>query len=125
MWELYFITKIGAIHSLCGILAICSIISFLICHMIAITTDDCTEEKICTEQQIANIRKFAKKLFYTFIITLSVFAITPTTSEAYLIYGVGSTIDYLKSNDDAKQLPDKCIKALNAWVDKFTEEENE
>ena len=125
MWELYFITKIGAIHSLCGILAICSIISFFICHMIAITTDDCTEEKICTEQQIANIRKFAKKLFYTFIITLSVFAITPTTSEAYLIYGVGSTIDYLKSNDDAKQLPDKCIKALNAWVDKFTEEENE
>lgn len=123
MWELYFITKIGAIHSLCGILAICSIISFLICHMIAITTDDYSGEKICTEKQIINIRKFAKNLFYTFIITLSVFAITPTTSEAYLIYGVGSTIDYLKSNDDAKQLPDKCIKALNAWVDKFTEEE--
>jgi hypothetical protein len=123
MWELYFITKIGAIHSLCGTLAICSIISFLICHMIAITTDDYSGEKICTEKQIINIRKFAKNLFYTFIITLSVFAITPTTSEAYLIYGVGSTIDYLKSNDDAKQLPDKCIKALNAWVDEFTEEE--
>ena len=125
MWELYFITKIGAIHSLCGILAICSIISFLICHMIAITTDDCTGDKLCTEQQIANIRKFAKKLLYVFIITLSIFVITPTTSQAYLIYGVGSTIDYLKSNDDAKQLPDKCIKALNAWVDEFTEEENE
>lgn len=30
---------------------------------------------------------------------------TPTTKEMLLIYGVGGTIDYIKSNDTAKELP--------------------
>ena len=34
-------------------------------------------------------------------------------NDALLIYGVGCTIDYIKSNDKAKQLSDKCIKALD------------
>ena len=34
-------------------------------------------------------------------------------NDALLIYGVGGTIDYVKSNKTAKQLPDKCIKALD------------
>lgn len=46
----------------------------------------------------------------------------PTTNEALLIYGVGGTIDYVKSNKTAKQLPDKCIKALDKWADNINEE---
>ena len=50
----------------------------------------------------------------------------PDTKEAYVIYGVGNTIDYLKNNETAKQLPDKAIQALDKWADKFlTEEEND
>lgn len=33
------------------------------------------------------------------------------------------TIDYVKSNETAKQLPDKCVKALDKWVDNLNEEE--
>ena len=40
-----------------------------------------------------------------------------------MIWGVGGTIDYVKSNDTAKQLPDKCIKALDEWVESMYEEE--
>lgn len=49
----------------------------------------------------------------------------PTKNEALLIYGVGGTIDYIKSNDTAKQLPDKCVKALDKWVENLTKEENQ
>ena len=31
-------------------------------------------------------------------------------SELYMIYGVGSTINYIKENPTAKQLPDKCVQ---------------
>ena len=31
-------------------------------------------------------------------------------------------IDYIKSNETAKQLPDKCIKALDKWADNINEE---
>ena len=40
-----------------------------------------------------------------------------------MIYGVGDTIDYVKSNNTAKQLPDKCIEALDKWVSSLNEEE--
>ena len=42
------------------------------------------------------------------------------TNEALMIYCVGGTIDYVKSNETAKQLPDKCIKALDKWADNLT-----
>ena len=48
---------------------------------------------------------------------------TPTTKQALLIYGVGGTIDYIQANPTAKQLPDKCINALDKWVDTWNTEE--
>lgn len=41
--------------------------------------------------------------------------------EAFMIWGLGGTIDYIKSNDTAKQLPDKCIEALDKWVETLNE----
>ena len=41
-----------------------------------------------------------------------------------MIYCVGGTIDYIKSNKTAKQLHDKCIKALDKYLDNITKEEN-
>ena len=50
--------------------------------------------------------------------------LVPTTKQALLIYGVGGTVDYLKQNPTAKQIPDKCINALDKWVDSWTEEKD-
>jgi hypothetical protein len=51
-----------------------------------------------------------------FIVLLALIFI-PTTDEAYIIYGIGGTMDYLKSNKTAIGLPDKCIKAIDTWAD--------
>lgn len=48
----------------------------------------------------------------------------PTSKDAMLIFGVGGTIDYIKTNETIKQIPDKCINALDAWVDSLTEKES-
>ena len=42
-----------------------------------------------------------------------------------MIYGIGGTIDYVKSNETAKQLPDKYIKALDKLAENLTKEENQ
>ena len=47
------------------------------------------------------------------------------TNESLMIYCVGGTIDYVKSNKTAKQLPDKCVKALDKYLDNLTKEENQ
>lgn len=71
---------------------------------------------------------FCSKLFkisfscFLFFVTSSI--LTPTTKEAMLIYGVGTTIDYVKQNNTLQQIPDKCINALDAWVDSLNKKES-
>lgn len=68
---------------------------------------------------------YSKRFIFVTIIVGLINFFTPTTNQALLIYGVGVTIDYIKSNGTAKQLPDKCVKALNKWVDNLNEEKQE
>jgi len=124
MWELYFITRIGVIHGLTIAMFLLSFFAAILCYLISISEDDYTGEEACTEWQKSKLRKFANKLFVVFGISVTINVITPTTEEAYLIYGVGSTIDYIQDNPKAKQLPDKCIDALSRWVDNLNKEEN-
>ena len=65
---------------------------------------------------------YFKRFIFVTIIACFINFFIPTTNEALMIYGVGGTIDYIKSNDTAKQLPDKCIKALDKWVENLNEE---
>lgn len=121
MWELYFITRIGVINTLSVILFAISIVLAIICYLaLFIIYDDYSEDT----WQKSKLRKFANRLFVVFGISVTINVITPTTEEAYLIYGVGSTIDYIQDNPKAKQLPDKCIDALSRWVDNLNKEEN-
>ena len=55
----------------------------------------------------------------SFIIIFICQVFTPTTKEALIIYGVGGTIDYVKSNKIVKELPDKCIKAADKFLNDY------
>ena len=47
----------------------------------------------------------------------------PTTEQATMIYGVGTVVDYVQNNEDIQKLPDKCVQALDMWVDNCIEEQ--
>lgn len=69
--------------------------------------------------------KNIKKYFVTAIaaIILSGIGLTfiPRTNEVLLIYGIGTTIDHVDSNDTIKRLPDKAIQALDKYLDSLNE----
>ena len=55
-------------------------------------------------------------------IVAAIFAVfIPSKKDMYMIVGVGTTIDYVQKNETARQLPDKCIEALNNWVESLNE----
>lgn len=56
------------------------------------------------------IKRANNKLIIGAILIVFSFAI-PSEKKLYTIYGIGSTIDYIKSNDKAKQIPDKAINS--------------
>lgn len=121
MLELYLISRIGCIHNVFIVASLLSIIIGIICYVISILKDDLTGEELCNELEKSKLRKFANKMFVVFGFSILITAITPTKEQAYFIYGVGSTIDYIQSNPKARQIPDKCIDALNRWVDNLNE----
>lgn len=49
----------------------------------------------------------------------------PSTKYLLIIYGVGGTIDYLKENKDANKIPDKCVKALDKYLDDVLTEDKD
>jgi hypothetical protein len=118
MNELYWITRFYSINATIGtiivlsiIVSICAFISFN-CGIHDGDFEYCERVRsIC--KKLINITKIS---FVITIISTIAFIFTPSQKEAYLIWGLGGTIDYLKENPAAKQIPDKCVKLLDKWV---------
>ena len=116
MNSIYWITRLDAICSLFEYIDILAIIVFLISSFVYILNriieDDGEKEMVDKATKkfwlISTPIMVVSSLFLTFI---------PTTKEAYQIYGIGGTIDYIKSNKEAQKIPDKAIKALNCFLD--------
>lgn len=127
MSEIYWITRLGYINTVCGVFGILGIIIgavLLIGYLIQ--KQEVIEGKYDydSEKMLSDTLKNCKNWSLSIGIVFSLIALfIPTTKEALMIWGVGNTIDYIKTNDTAKQLPDKCIDALDAWVESLNKEE--
>lgn len=132
MNEIYWITRLDAI---CNFLITIAVVSFIISVVIGafsmynrFAADDYEEGGKYYNCYMQRFKIFLNYFKRSIIVTLVLTVINifiPTKNEALLIYGVGGTIDYIKSNDTAKQLPDKCIKALDKWVENLNEKEKQ
>ena len=127
MNEIYWITRLDSIGLwLCiisivsGVFAVCSLIPYFV------KRDDYVEER---EEKHKNWMDFWEKVVkrstIVFFIFMPLSVLVPTTKEAMLIWGVGTTIDYVKNNETIQQLPDKCVEALDAWVESLNEDSKE
>lgn len=121
MSTLYWINVLGNFYELCMII-------FVISALLGITFFLATifhEGDIKADLSKVGYKRFVKVRntnYIVLIISTLVLVFFPTKSQLYIIYGVGGLIDYLKDNPTAKELPDKCIKALDNWVDNLNKE---
>ena len=132
MNEIYWITRLDTI---CNFLTTISILSFVISVVIfafamynRFAVDDYEEGGEyynCYMQRFKIFLKYFKRSILVIIVSCVINVFIPTTNQALFIYGVGGTVDYIKSNDTAKQIPDKCVKALDKYLDNLTKEENQ
>lgn len=43
--------------------------------------------------------------------------IIPTTNQCYAIFGVGTVLNYVNNGDEAKQIPENAMKAVNRYLE--------
>ena len=132
MNEIYWITRLDTI---CNFLTAVAVVCFMISTVTGILAmcnkfdaDDYEEGGKyynCCMQKFKMFSNYFKRFIFVTIIACLINFFIPTTNEALMVYGIGGTIDYIKSNETAKQLPDKCIKALDKWVDNLNEEKQD
>ena len=130
MSTIYWITRLDAINSISITFLVFSIVTSIIFFMLFIINYCSLQQECHSDRYYEEAKKFKKVGIKGLKISVPIFVISilslifvPTTRQAFLIYGVGGAIDYLKENPTAKQLPDKCIKALDRWVDSIETEE--
>lgn len=126
MNEIYWITRLDLISGwLTGFAVTAGLVTFISIIVYLINRSNYeTYEKESDKRWTEFSSKVFKTSFPCFFLFVTSSILTPTTKEALLIFGVGGTIDYIKSNETINQLPDKCVKALDAWVDSITENES-
>lgn len=117
MEEIYWMQRIGALSDIFNVTWVIATIVFVVSVFVYFVSAVEDDENV-TKRTI----KAVKISFVTLVIGALCGAFTPSTKEMYAIYGLGGTIDYIKSNDKAKQLPDKCVDALTRYVDSIEKE---
>lgn len=116
MSELYWLTRLEYIQNFLVIVMSISGIALFISFVMWLMANYVEEAKSMFKWMISS--------FATLVISSIIFVFVPSTKEALLIWGVGSTIDYIQENETAKQLPDKCINALNDWVESLSDKKH-
>ena len=116
MNELYWLTRLEYIQNFLVIVMSVSGIAMFISFIMWLMANYVEEAKL--------MLKWVVGTFATLVISSLIFVFVPSTKEAVLIWGVGSTIDYIQENETAKQLPDKCINALNDWVESLSDKKH-
>ena len=120
MIEIYWIEMLDGIN----FLLILTGIIILIVAAIMIATSFGGEDYGKKYEDDLPLRKSGVKILFLSLVLFIICALTPNTRQAYRIYGISATIDYLKDNGEAKQLPDKAAKVLNKWADDYLEEDS-
>ena len=118
MNELYWITRLNAFNAFIMTLIVICIIALIFIGMALL--ESYAEDDEEDYNRIHNkFKDKLKYLFLTLLVAIPVYILAPSEKQALMIYGVGGTIDYVKSNEKVKKLPDKCVDALDKFMDKY------
>ena len=121
MVEIYWLQRLGNIgfcfnvgFLVCIIIACAVLIAYLVGYILG------EIDEFDNKRFMHWFKKFA--IVFAFVTAGATFI--PTQTDIMAIYGLGGTIDYIKSNDKAKKLPDKVVNALTRYIDHIEKEES-
>lgn len=121
MNDIYWLITLGNLSSACTVIFVVSICALVPCVIIMFYNLDREWER---EKKAFNSAFRVAKITAIILLTALLGIIfIPSEKQLYAIYGIGGVIDYVKSNDTAKQIPDKVVNYLDAWIDKQIEDE--
>lgn len=114
MSEIYWITRLDYIL---GVLITSVIISSIIAFLAVLIwlIEDLYDD------ELLRCKRFIWTSTAILVTSILGLVFIPSTKDMLLVYAAGGSIEYIKNNDVAKQLPDKCIQAIDKLLDEYIE----
>lgn len=122
MGQIYWLQRLAWVSDFFSVALFASLLCFIIA-VTAVFLAFCLGD--LDEGFFRSVRPYSKKLLLLFAFLCIGSAILPDKQDLWEIYGIGGTIDYIKSNDKAKELPDKVVDALARYVDSIEQEKKD
>ena len=119
MSELYWLGVLGNLNCLGVAIAV---LSFLVFIALGFWLFLCSDDDL---EPSPYIKKVFKGSIFAIVLGVVMATFIPSKKNLLIIYGVGGTIDYVKENKDANKIPDKCIKALDKYLDDVLKEDRD
>ena len=118
MNEIYWMTRLDGILTASGVILTISGVAVVAMSILALIDGE-DELMMSAERR----KKIWNRSTIICMISALVCCFVPSSKTAMTIWGVGTVIDYVQDNETLQELPDKCVKALEAWADSLNEEE--
>lgn len=103
MTEIYWLTRLDAV-------CIVSLTVFFVCTIWGVAYI------LLSNDSIRDVITRIKWLIVADVLALLSLLFVPDTKDALVIYGLGSTKDWIESNEKAKEIPQKAIDALDKYL---------
>lgn len=117
MSEIYWISRLDYICNLFIVLSIIFGTIVVVGGFTLIVSDR-------SDNDYPTILKIVKRSILILGFSLLGVIFLPNTKQAYMIWGLGGTIDYIRSNETVQKLPDKTVQCLDKFLDKYLNEED-
>lgn len=119
MSELYWLGVLGNLHDFGEVVVVLSFLALCVLGFWTITFGSDYDEPF------KKIKRKFKCSIYALVFGATICLFIPSTKSLLIIYGVGGTIDYVRENKDANKIPDKCIKAIDKYLDDALKEDKD
>ncbi len=116
---LYLCSIADSLHKLFMTLGVLgSILSAVLTIMASCSSqcDKCDYDK-CLAKGIIKAGIKVRYVFIPALIMTVLAACIPSTKSCYAIFGVGTVLNYVNNSEEAKQMPDNAMKAVNRYLE--------
>lgn len=121
MKEIYWLTVLGNVSDVCTIINVSVLICIIAVTILSPFLIEGYSDLCYTAQEL--LKKCCKVALCLGAACLIAAVFVPSKKDLMAIYGIGGTIDYIKSNEKAKELPDKVVEALYKYLDAAKDKE--
>lgn len=128
MEEIYWLTRLDSLRTFLTVFLVLSSVLLAVFIITRIFTEQLAEDGTYPEYNTKWMKiasKWIRGLIAPVILCSVALVFVPTTKTAFLIYGVGGTIDWIRSDDVAKQLPHKVVLAADKYLEELISDDKE